>query len=158
MKDDEYKEKLSKVAEWVVPEVADSGNTKRVKPGRKTKEQQYQEAHLEAFLDMFGGVNPTVQPVLTKVKVQGCMCEDCGRFCENGRKTEVTKYFSNRPHWRERCVTCGMNQNPNTGAWDLNNKDASAHWANWLRKTSEKPYVYKKKKTITIHPDKKQED
>jgi hypothetical protein len=159
MKDEEFKQRLSQVAQWKIPETPreTSLNAKK-KRGRKSAEEVYQEEHENVFLEIYNGVNPTFPPLLTKVKIQGCMCEDCGRFCENGRKTEVTKYYSNRPHWRERCVTCGMNQNPNTGAWDLNNKDASAHWANWLRKTSEKPYAYKKKKTITIHPDKKQED
>jgi hypothetical protein len=49
-----------------------------------------------------------------------------------------------------------MNKNPNTGEWDLTNKDASAHWANWLRKTSPTPYVYKPRKTFTITPDREQ--
>ena len=144
MKDEEFKQRLAEVAEWAIPEVASSGHTKRIKPGRKTKEEQYQEAHEEVFLEMFDGKNPTVQPVVTKVKVQGCMCDDCGRFCENGRKTEKKVYPTNRKHWRERCLTCGMNQNPYTGKFDLTNHESSAVWANWLRKTSDKPYAYKK--------------
>jgi hypothetical protein len=51
-----------------------------------------------------------------------------------------------------------MNQNPNTGEWNLSNKDASAHWANWLRKTGPIPYVYKQRKTITITPELNQDN
>jgi hypothetical protein len=157
MNDQEYKEKLAQVAEWTLPKITGTGNPKKIKKGRKTLEEQYQEAHEQEFIDLFDGKNPTVQPVITNVKVQGCMCDDCGRFCEQGRKTEITRYSSNRPHWRERCVTCGMNKNPYTGAWDLTNKDASAHWANWLRKTSVIPYLYNKK-TIRIQPEQNQDD
>jgi len=158
MKDEEFKQRLAQVAEWAVPDVASSGHTKRIKPGRKSKEELYQEEHEEVFLEMFNGKNPTVQPQLTKVLVQGCMCEDCGRFCENGRRTEKKLFQTNHPHWRERCLTCGMNQNPNTGEWDLSNKAAAGVWALWLRNNSEKPYAYQKKKTITIKPEQKQDD
>jgi hypothetical protein len=144
MKDEEYKEKLAQVAEWAVPKVTSTGNNKPIKKGRKTKEKQFQEAHEQEFLDLFDGVNPTVQPVVTKILVQGCMCEDCGRFCEQGRKTEKKVYPNNRPHWRERCITCNMNKNPYTGQYDLTNHESSAVWSNWLRKTSDKPYAYKK--------------
>lgn len=147
MKDEEFKQRLSEVADWEIPDVTCGGNTKKGRgAGRPSKEQQYQEQHEEAFLEMFGGKNPTVCPFVTKIKVAGCVCDDCGKFCEQGRHKERTKYTSNRPHWRERCITCGMNQNPNTGEFDLNNKEASAHWANWLRKTSQKPYAYQSKK------------
>jgi hypothetical protein len=156
MKDEEYKEKLAQVAEWAVPAVAGNGNTKRVKKSRKTLEAQFQEAHEQEFLELHGGKNPTVHPVLTNVKVQGCMCEDCGRFCENGRKTEKKVYPTNRPHWRERCVTCDMNKNPYSGLYDLTNKDASAYWSNWLRATSHKPYAYKK--TIRIETEENKDD
>jgi hypothetical protein len=157
MKDQEYKDKLAQVAEFAVPEIAGNGNTKRPKRGRKTLEEQYQEAHEEIFLEMFEGKNPTVQPQLVNVKIQGCMCEDCGRFCENGRRTEKRVYPTNRPHWRERCVTCNMNKNPYTGQYDLTNKDASAYWSNWLRATSDKPYAYQKK-TIRIVTEENKED
>jgi hypothetical protein len=158
MNDEEYQHKLSQVAEFTIPEVNSAGNDKPLKRGRKTKEEQYQLEHEEVFLDLFDGKNPTIHPVLTKVKIQACVCNDCGKYCAHGRHTETTKYFSSRPHWRARCLTCGMNQNPNTGEWDLTNKDASAHWANWLRKTGSTPYQYKQRKTITIQLEQKQDN
>jgi hypothetical protein len=158
MNDEEYQLKLSQVAEFTIPEVNGAGNAKTAKRGRKSTEEQYQLEHEQVFLDLFDGKNPTIQPVLTKVKIQACVCDDCGKYCEHGRHTEKTKYLSSRPHWRSRCLTCGMNQNPNTGEWNLSNKDASAHWANWLRKTGPIPYVYKQRKTITITPELNQDN
>ena len=156
MKEQVYKDKLAQVAEFVVPKIGGTGNIKPIRKSRKTKEEQYQEAHEQEFIDLFDGKNPTVHPVLTKILVQGCMCEDCGRFCEQGRKTEKKVYPNNRPHWRERCITCNMNKNPYTGQYDLTNHEASAVWSNWLRKTSDKPYAYKK--TIRIVTEENQPD
>jgi hypothetical protein len=156
MKEQEYKDKLAQVAEVTLPEVAGSGHIKRPKRGRKSNEEVYQEEHEQVFLDLFDGKNPTLQPQLVNVKIQGCMCEDCGRFCEQGRRTEKKLFQTNHPHWRERCLTCGMNQNPNTGQFDLPNKSAAAVWAGWLRDNSEKPYAYKK--TIRIAIEEKQDD
>ena len=156
MNDEEYKQKLSQVAEFTIPEVNSGGNPKRVKRGRKSAEELYQEEHEEVFLDLFDGKNPTVRPVLTNLKIQGCICEDCGKHCENGRHTEKAKYNSSRPHWRQRCLTCGMNQNPFSGEWDLTNKNASAVWAVWLRKTSENSYDHKK--IIRITADENQDN
>lgn len=156
MNDEEYQKKLALVAKFTIPEVNGAGNAKTPKRGRKSQEELYQEAHEEVFLDLFDGKNPTIQPVLTSVIIQACECEHCGKHCERGRHYEITKYLSSRPHWRSRCLTCGMNQNPYTSEWDLTNKDASAHWANWLRKTSPTPYVYKQQKTFTIMPDREQ--
>ena len=157
MKDEEFKEKLAQVAEWEIPDVNSGGNFKSLKKrGRKTKEKQFQEEHEQQFLEMFGGKNPTVYPIVTKVKVVGCMCEDCGRFCENGRKTEKKVYPTNRPHWRERCLTCDLNKNPYTGKFDLSNKDASAYWSNWLKIANQKSYVHKK--TIRINTEQNKDD
>jgi hypothetical protein len=157
MNDEEFKKRLSEVADWHIPDLKDweikQAKQKARGKGRPSAEEKYQEEHEAIFLEMFNGKNPTIQPVVTNVKVQSCMCEDCGRFCEKGRRTELTRYTTNRTHWRERCVTCGMNKNPNTGAWDLSNKDASGQWSNWLRKTSSKAYCYKKRKIITIYPE-----
>jgi RNase P subunit RPR2 len=160
MNDEEFKKRLSEVAEWRIPKISSTdvkiARQKARGKGRPTKEQLYQEEHEQVFVDLFEGINPTYTPVVTTVKIQACTCDDCGKHCEHGRHTEITKYTSSRPHWRARCLTCGMNKNPNTGEWDLTNKDASAHWANWLRKTSPTPYVYKPRKTFTITPDREQ--
>jgi hypothetical protein len=158
MDNEEFKQKLSEVATWEIPDVTSGGNPKK-KPGRPSAEDLYQQEHEEVFLDLFDGKNPTLHPVLTNVKVAGCMCDDCGKLCENGRKAEKSKYYTNRPHWRARCLTCGLNQNPYTGEWDLTNETASPTWSRWLRQTSEKPYAYKPKASCKIaFPIEKKED
>lgn len=151
-----FKQRLTEVAEWRTPKIKLTPAEKKKKSGRPSKEEQYQELHEEAFADLFQGQNPTQAPELVKVKRCAELCEDCGKHCENGRHTEKAKYNSSRPHWRKRCVTCGMNQNPFSGEWDLTNKNASAVWAVWLRKTSENSYDHKK--IITITPEQFRED
>lgn len=145
MQNDKFLELLSKVATWEIPDVTRGGNPKKG-PGRKSTEELYQEEHEEIFLDMFDGKNPTLHPLVTKIKVAACVCDDCGKFCENGRQKDITQYHTNRPHWREKCLTCGMNENPETGKFDLHQKEFNYVWSQWLRKTSGKSYAYKKKK------------
>ena len=146
MNQDEFKQKLSQVAEWEIPNVTCGGNTAPKKRGRKSAEELYQQAHEAEFNDLHNGKNPTVSIALTKVKVASCVCEDCGRYCENGRRKEISQYQTNRPHWRSKCITCGLNENPETGAFDLNQHQFNVAWSQWLRKTSDKPYAYKPKK------------
>ena len=45
MNDEEYKQKLAQVAEFTMPKITGTGNTKTIKRGRKSLEEQYQEAH-----------------------------------------------------------------------------------------------------------------
>lgn len=152
MNNEKFLDLLSKVAHWEIPDVTTGGNPKKG-PGRKSAEEKFQEQHEEVFLDMFNGKNPTLHPVITKVKVASCLCEDCGKFCENGRKKDLSQYHTNRPHWREKCLTCGMGQNPETGQFDLTKERFNPVWSNWLRKTSDKPYVYKKKSPTNTSDD-----
>lgn len=137
MNDEEFKRKLSEVAEWKIPDTPreTSLNAKK-KRGRKSNEDEYMELREEIFYEEFGGVNPTYPPMLLKVKCQPTTCEDCGKICENGRKKEKKLYDTNRNHWREKCVTCGMNQNPYTGKFDLTPGQAAVQWSDWLRKTN----------------------
>lgn len=148
MDNEEFKRKLTEVAEWKIPETQQetSLNAKK-KRGRKSNEDIYQETHEQIFLEEFGGVNPTYAPLLLKLKVQACVCEDCGKVCKEGRKKEKKRHDSNRIHWREKCITCGMTENPWTGEFDLNSAQASVKWADWLRKTN--PRVKSNKKTYS---------
>lgn len=148
MDNEEFKRKLTEVADWKIPDTPreTSLNAKK-KRGRKSHEDEYMELREEIFYEEFGGVNPTYPPMLLKLKIQSCACEDCGKVCKEGRKKEKKLYDSNRLHWREKCVTCGMTKNPWTGAFDLDSTKAALVWAEWLRKTN--PRFKSKKKTYS---------
>lgn len=139
MDDEEFKRRLSEVADWKLPDTPreTSLNAKK-KRGRKSAEDEYQELREEIFYEEFGGVNPTYAPMLIKVKCQPTTCEDCGKLCPSGRKKEKKLYETgskkNR-NWREKCVTCNMAKNPFTGKFDLSTQQASFVWTNYLRET-----------------------
>lgn len=136
MDDKEFRRKLSEVADWKIPETPreTSLNAKK-KRGRKSNEEQYMELREEIFLEEFGGVNPTYPPMLTKVKPAATTCE-CGRVCETGCQKEAKLYTSKgKNHWRWKCHTCGMTQDPYTGEFCLNSQKASVVWNSFLRET-----------------------
>lgn len=136
MDDELFKQKLSEVADWRLPDTPreTSLNAKK-RRGRKSAEEKYQEAHEETFLEMFEGVNPTYAPMLVKVKVQAVTCEDCGDHCANGRQVELKYYATkDKPHWRRKCVTCKHWENPVTKQFDIDNgTDSSIIWTDFLR-------------------------
>jgi hypothetical protein len=162
MTNDEFKKRLSEVAEWEIPKINDTNIKLAKRRGRPSKEDEYQNGHEQEFMAIFEGVNPTATPILTKVKIQPCTCEDCGDHCPNGRHKEKKVYEAGRHrHWRERCITCGMSQNPVTKKFDLTVAQASSAWANHMR---DKLGIYKTAKntirknnnvTITSYPDSK---
>ena len=82
MKQEDFKQKLSEVAEWKIPETPreTSLNAKK-KRGRKSNEDEYMELREEMFYEEFGGVNPTYPPMLTKLKRSATICDDCGDHC-----------------------------------------------------------------------------
>lgn len=140
MKDQEFKEKLSQVAEWKIPKdnQETSKNAKR-KRGRKSKEELYQEEHEEVFLDLFDGVNPTIAPLILKLKYNPTICEDCGKQCPTGCHKETKVYeANNKRHWRKRCVTCNLHENPYTKKYDLESSKASIVWNTWLKDVSKR--------------------
>ena len=147
MDNEEFKKKLSEVANWKIPETPreTSLNAKK-KRGRRSKEEIYQEEHENVFLEIFDGVNPTYPPLITELKLAAVDCGSCGKHCPKGRKTEKKIYEANKiRHWRERCVTCGMQQNPYTGEFDLDRQKASIVWNSFLR---ESKGVYQSKGNI----------
>jgi hypothetical protein len=139
-----FEQKLSEVADWKIPESLQetSANAKK-KRGRKSEEELYQEAHEEIFMEIHGGVNPTITPMLTNVKCQPVDCEDCGQHCPNGRHTEKEYYRTNHGHWRERCRTCNKHKNPYTGDFDMSAQASPAIWTAYL-KGSKKPAALRK--------------
>lgn len=136
MDDKEFKQRLSEVAEWKIPDTSrEISPGLKKKRGRKSEEDKYQEEHQEVFLEIFNGVNPTYAPVITKLKCQPVCCDDCGKICSEGRKVEAKHYVTNgKPHWRKHCVTCEHFQNPYTGDFDINNgTENSITWTGYLK-------------------------
>jgi len=52
-------------------------------------------------------------------------CEYCGQMVEDRREI-FRQYQSPVPHWRKRCVTCGLFWNPDTEKFDLTAHDSLA--------------------------------
>ncbi len=140
MDDKLFKQLLSQVADWQIPKLTEtdlklSKQSKRGR-GRPTNEEQYQQAHEEIFLDLYNGINPTHPPQLLKLKNCSQICRDCGKECPNGHHKEKKLYEANKKrHWREKCVTCGLFQNPYTGKFDLPPGKSSVIWNSYVRDT-----------------------
>lgn len=135
MNDEEFKRRLSEVAEWRLPDTPreTSLNAKK-KRGRKSKEEIYQDEHQEIFMELFEGTNPTYPPLITRIKYQATICDACGRNCTTSCQKEKKFYdTAGKKHWRERCLTCSKARNPYTGEFDLTIAEASGVWNCYLR-------------------------
>jgi hypothetical protein len=137
MNDEEFKRRLSEVAEWKLPDTPreTSLNAKK-KRGRKSKEELYQDEHEEIFLELFEGTNPTYHPLITKIKYQATICDACGRNCTCSCEKEAKLYQTNgKKIWKWKCKTCGMTQDPYTGEYSLSSQKASVVWNSFLRES-----------------------
>ena len=137
MDDELFRQKLSEVADWKIPETLQetSMNAKK-KRGRKSNEDEYMELREEIFYEEFGGINNTVPPMLLGVKCSPTTCEDCGKHCPNGRKKETKLYETGQTkkrNWREKCLTCELHKNPFTGEFELSSQQAPHAWTDFLR-------------------------
>lgn len=132
MRDDEFKSKLTEVAEWEIPvtmEPAEQGRTKRQK--------KLDELGQNCF-------NPTYPPKIKTLKHTRQNCEDCGKTVE-GRQKDITVYRQNgRSGLKEKCVTCGLHKDPYTGEFTLNGTEASIKW-NSFCKPNQRRYKVKEK-------------
>ena len=137
MKDEEFKRRLSEVADWKIPDTPrETSLNQKKKRGRKSAEDQYMELREEIFHEEFDGVNPTFPPMLTRVKRCGTDCEDCGTYCPNGRETEAKLQEKNgKKAWRRKCITCNKYQNPFTGKFELIGSAASIKFNDFMRET-----------------------
>ena len=160
MNNDEFKKRLSEIAEWEIPKLTETDLKPIRKKGRPSEEELYQNEHEQIFMEIYNGVNPTHTPKLGKVKIQPVTCDDCGEHCPNGRRKEKKVYEANgNKHWREKCITCGMSQNPFTKKFDLTVAEASSRWANYWRdvkgvyKTARNEQRKEDNIIITSYPD-----
>lgn len=132
-----FKQKLSEVAEWRIPKLSKSeikAATKRRGRGRPTGEEQYQEEHEQAFIELFDGVNPTHHLEITEIKHQPRPCEDCGKMVE-GRKKDIKIYrYGTVVGRKEHCLNCDLHKDPYTGEFKYaSGTEASAAWTDYAR-------------------------
>jgi hypothetical protein len=137
MDDEEFRRRLSEVAEWKLPDTPrETSLNQKKKRGRKSAEEKYQDEHEEIFMELFEGVNPTYPPMLTRVKRCAVTCEDCGEHCANGRQTEAKLQEKNgKTAWRKKCLTCNKYENPFNNKYELTGQAASIKWNDFMRET-----------------------
>jgi hypothetical protein len=166
MTNDEFKQKLSEVAEWKLPDTPrEASLNAKKKRGRKSAEEKYQDEHEEVFMELFEGTNPTYAPMLTRVKRCAVTCE-CGRICSNGCEKEAKLcQTKDKAVWRWKCKTCGMTQDPYTGEYTLTAQKASIVWGEYLRKCNpvyvkiaERKEISNQEGIIRKYPDTMRED
>jgi Pyruvate/2-oxoacid:ferredoxin oxidoreductase delta subunit len=144
----QFEQKLDEVAEWEYPETPLDGIDRRAaKALYKNSGLTDKEIYNEYLKETYDGRDPEVAPNIKKLKCQPVNCDDCGAFCANGRKKEKKIYETQGiRHWREHCVTCGINKNPFTNEYNLPQSEAAGVWHRWLRGGSN-PEKYKDKKS-----------
>ena len=135
MDDEEFKRRLTEVAEWHTPTDADKpyAKTKRKKRNEQLMELVGDDDNQEVITD---GANDTIAPVITKLRTAACNCEDCGRHCPEGRAKEAKLHQKgDKKVWRQKCLTCKMFQNPFTGEFNLTGSVASIKFNDFMRET-----------------------
>jgi hypothetical protein len=58
------------------------------------------------------------EDVIVRIKPIETDCEYCGQTVQ-GREETIRKHQTPTPHWRKRCITCGLYWNPETLKYDL---------------------------------------
>lgn len=128
MNNEEFLKRLSEVSEWHRPNLGPHGSPS-ISKGRKQRaiehpgeitEAELMEMTDEAAQDYYDRLmlwreaqpNASVPPKITKVKIQAKHCEDCNRYCPEGRRVECKLYESGSKHWREFCTTCELYRDP----------------------------------------------
>jgi len=135
MDDQEFKRRLSEVADWHIRTDADKPYSK---PKRKKSDEQLVEMVGEDNSEEIStdGVNDTIAPAITRVKRAACVCDDCGQHCPNGREKEAKLHTKGKKRvWRQKCLTCKKFQNPFTGEFNLTGSAASIKFNDFMRET-----------------------
>ena len=138
-----FKQKLSEVAEWKIPKPTAANKASGIK--RKYSRPKKQELEEESMssednednedndLGISEDQNVTLPVQLLEAKIQSCQCSDCGKFCEHGRKKESQFYFkAGKKFIREKCATCKLHKDPNTGKFSLSAQQAPTVWYAYL--------------------------
>jgi hypothetical protein len=132
MDDAEFKRRLSEVADWEIPKnPRDTSLNQKKKRVKKQDEDDIIEEPV--FAD---DNNPTIPPLLKKVRVAMTTCEDCGEQCPKGRRTTIKLYErGDKKYWREDCNTCSRAKNPYTGEFDVKGVAANQLWYSYMKPT-----------------------
>jgi hypothetical protein len=137
MDQEQFKDKLTEVAEWYTLKEDNGG---KIHCKRKRENEQLMELAGENDLETENICEPDVtvnesrRPIaIKKLKIQPCTCEDCGKWCENGRKTQKKIYETGKRHWRYQCLTCHRWRNPETGIYELTNATAAPVYIRYIK-------------------------
>jgi hypothetical protein len=148
MDNEEFKRRLTEVAEWTTPKVKfDPTSRRRLKSGDP-------EAPELEFVQKYGLVHESMPPEIKKIKNAPVDCEDCGQHCRNGRCVEAKLHESSGvAHWRRHCATCNRTQNPWTKEYDLRSGEVGIVWNEYWRSVTVKNKTKLKKFTpVTVVP------
>jgi hypothetical protein len=76
--------------------------------------------------------NPSWAYEIKKLKTESKPCDHCGRKVKN---QVITRRLVNypEPHWREKCQSCLMTKNPETGDFDLTEYRAGIVFTGFFR-------------------------
>lgn len=149
MNDEEFLKRLSEVSEWHRPQTGPNGHASIAKgkckpmpehPGPITELEldEMSEHEVKVYYDKLmawreAQPNMSVPPEILKVKIQPKNCEDCGRHCPNGRKTEKKLHESGGLHWRERCVECDLFKDPLTDQFTVTKEAAHQYFTQFYK-------------------------
>lgn len=139
MKNEDFLNKLSEVAEWRQPRgQLDAEMIPRPTRTAKNSKARSLTADLVEYPDDDEYRELPVEeqnfpPMLLKVK-RACTCEDCGQHCPNGRTLDIRKHeHAGKKVWRKRCSACESWQDPYTGEFNQNGVDNMQVWNKFLR-------------------------
>ena len=152
MDNEEFKRRLSEVAEWRVPKAEFDGVSRRRLKSSKVKVTAPDEISCEQeFVERFGDLNPTKPLEVLEIKIKEFDCPDCHRVCTQGRVVESRLHTSNKiNHWRRRCTECGFFQNPNTGAYDVPSGRSGIVWNEYMRVRGVKQRQQEREKNLEL--------
>ena len=146
-----FKKKLTEVANWGLPTLEQSTKTlglEKHRRGRKPKIAEITD-DTEDLGVIKDGTNVTYAPMITEVKIQSCSCPDCGKFCQNGRRTEAQLYFkAGKKFVREKCAVCKRHRDPYTGEFNLSPSQSSATWHKFMGEETAKKKLTPKQEII----------
>lgn len=135
MDNEQFLKRLTELAEWEYPKIGPNGCESVVKKrGRKSQEEQEWEANEEEMIgeEVVVSDNDTLPPRITKLKPHVELCPDCGETVLD-RTVAIKKCYTNKPHWRQQCVTCKKHRDPRTGEFCLTGVEAQLAWQAYNR-------------------------
>lgn len=128
MDDQEFRRRLSEVAEWHIPKTVDRALDGRRRRGRPSIDEEDQDIN-----------NITVPPQLIKIKTQPQVCEDCHKICDQPRNIESRCFEEvGIRHWRTRCLSCNLYRHPDTNEFTLNPSNSTMYFRQWCKQIKKK--------------------